>query len=1056
MKAYLRCTPFDDALAELEIEERCSVSQLLDRVSAPEWFRKYGVVKLDDQEIPYEEWRHKRFDPGAEGCIELCYAPKNTKTALLLASVALIVATGFIGAGGIATAFGLGATSTFAAGGIGASLAAAGVGIGGAMLLGALTAVPNVGGPGKEKELAQAGITGNPLSPDQLLHVILGKIGFSPPLLAPFYTVFDSDNQTVKAMFGVQGRCLIENIRINGTPIEQLEGIEWETREGGPADLPLTLAQDTNIQQTNQVTLSNFSALQENSKNDQLIDQVTPANSSPDWHYLKTDGTADEIWLRFLYPSGTVRTDVDEQAGMPIRIEIRKVGDVSWRALPTMHVFDIRKGKGPLRIEAKLKFQTQPSGRHFSNATGEYPVFELSNLTGIGQSFEYQADAYFQNATTDIVGVLPVMTAATTSGVTMSASSTNGADSAWKAADFNAIANYWRPSNNSLPAWLKVDLGSAQIIRSYAIWSNYSSDTAAPTTAPTKWYVEGSNDDTNWTVLDSPTVDVSALPLPIGVYQIGTPGSYRYYRINFTANNGAANQELRIGHLTMMTHDAFGIAIGADTSTAYGHYCRHNSGSDTRCVYGSLDKNGATFYLDPAQWLPGTYEVRVKRGVAFDNSSFSATSYSYSGNAASSDFFDYRTVSGVYTIRVGQKNYRSDCQMEVFSTVSYDVPVDTTGIACIAIEMKNTVIKSVYAEFTSYAPIWSGGVWTETEVPTKNPAALYRKLLLGWANANPIPGEILELDVFEDWYETCEAQGYECNAVVNGITIRDAKQMLGACGWAAPRDSNEIGILEDKDTSALPARNPFTPANGRNLGTEVVLPDLPHAVRAKFFDETDLYAEKEAVVYRDNYTIETATKYETRPMPGFTNETKVIARTTFDFRQLQLRAKKYIWELGPEGMNIPRGRVVTITDNILKPTQAAGWIKSIQTVGPNIVSITLNNVMPWGRAQDDSAAVDDVTDLTDVLDTSVPMGIFIRVADGSMLLKEVSDVSDSNVCTFVTPFASSGSGVAVDQMVGAGVWGEGVARRVKVMARRPRGRELWRFELADEAPELFA
>src|SRR6185503_10501816 len=246
--------------------------------------------------------------------------------------------------------------------------------------------------------------------------------------------------------------------------------------------------------------------------------------------------------------------------------------------------------------------------------------------------------------------------------------------------------------------------------------------------------------------------------LPRIFAQVGTPGSYRYYKLNVVTNNGSANERMEIGQLRMFTFDAPGTAVGADYTSNYGDLCRHTSSSlEARSVYGSIDKNGATFYLDPAQWLPGAYDVRVKRGYSNAMSNMTWPNYSNGIGAAFTDHFDYRTSSGVHLINIGQRDMRSDTQLEVFSSVSYDVPVDTTGIACIALELKNTVVDSISAEFTRYAPVYSGGVWTDAEAPTQNPAALYRALLLGAAHPNPPPGEIINEDELATWYTRCVA-----------------------------------------------------------------------------------------------------------------------------------------------------------------------------------------------------------------------------------------------------------------------------------------------------------
>lgn len=1033
----------------MALTERKSVHRILREAGAPDWFMDFGVIRLNGVVVPREQWRHVKVKPDAKGLLELCVVPQKGKLLPIIASVALVAATAGIGTFGIPF---LG----IAAGSFASSAAAAAVGIAGQIAISQLTAPPSQPSTQAQREFSQAGIQANQVNLFEPLPVIFGKMLVSPSIISPAYTTFDNEELTVHGIVGVQGRCLIENILINGTDIDLLESIEYETREGGAGDAALTLAQLTCIQQTEAVALSTFRTQQESTYNDVLVDQATPANSSPDYHPFTTDGEVDEIWIRLLFPAGIVDAASSSNAFVPIRLEARKVGDSTWRNFPTMHIQDTRNGNGPLRVEIKLKFQTQASGRHFSNASAQYPIFELTNVTGIGQAFEYEADTYFQQPSwTYRQTVLPVMTAATTSGVTMSASSTNGTDNAWKAAD-NSFATYWRPANNSLPADHITDLGSAQTIRSY-----YLVDVGAPTSALatttmlTKFYWSGSNNGVDYTRLDDEDVDQSDYALPIYIGQIGNPGSYRYYKLTVLANNGAASQDTRLAGLYLSTLDAAGSALGTDYLTLWGDWARHTSGALPRCVYGSLDKNGATFYLDPAQWLPGAYEVRLKRGWGQDTTNFDPLAYRISGSTTSSDFFEHFTSSGKEVIRYGQKDFRSDVQVEAFSSVSYDVPVDTTGIACIAFEMKNTQINSISAEFTRYAPIYSGGVWTDAEQPTSNPAALYRALELGAANPVPTPGEIVDEDAFAVWHTRCAALGYESNFIAQSKSLAEVKQILASCGYASPRDTNLVSIAEDFDRSGDVISQMLSPLNSRNAGTDLTLPRLPHALYAEYFDAADDWKIKRDIVYRDGFDAGTASRFDTVTYDGFTNASKVAARAAFDLLQMQLRSRAYSREIGIEGYSLKRGDLVGLNDDTLDRQQACGLIRSIQTSGGNITGITVDTIIALSGGQDSFEDVDDVSSLTDVLDTDEPFGVAIRIADGTSTARPLSNVTDSNVCTFTTPFTESGSGIEVGQLAVFGISGREY-RRAIVVDVTPNDLETRTLILRDEAPELFA
>ena len=705
-----------------------------------------------------------------------------------------------------------------------------------------------------------------------------------------------------------------------------------------------------------------------------------------------------------------------------------------------------------MRTQVKIKWQTQPSGRHLSEAMGEYTIAELTNVTGYGQTYEYQSDAYFQypawTATDDI---LPVMTAATTSGVTMSASSEFGAaNAAWKAADGTSAT--WRPTNNSLPAWVKIDLGSAQTVRSYRFITDLSSPGLEPSTSPTKWYWEGSNDDTNWTRLDAADVTIDDFVQQIMVGQIGAPGSYRYYRVTFLANNGAASQQLELNDIQLLTYDAVGSSVGPDISTYYGDVTRNSTSGKPRCRYGSLTPDGAEFFLDPAQWTPGQWEFRLKRGLCFAEANFDPVAYSWGGSAAQSDFFEYRLNAGKYVVRQGQKNFRSDTQIEVFSSVNYDPPFDPTGIALIAVSAPNTQIDSIYAEFTRYAPTYNGTVWTEVQTPTQNPAALYRQLLLGGSNLNPVPGEIVDEAALGAWYTRCAAAGHQCNAIMDGRSLADVLQVAAAAGYASPRQANLWSVIEDYDTSALPITQLISPLNSRDLSTEITYPEVPHAIRAEYAAAADDYKLTHALVYRAGYSAANATLIETVTYDGFTVTAKVTARAGFDLKQASLRSERFTREVGIEGYTIERGALIGLTDDVLEAPQCYGLVKTVQVSGGNVTGLTLDSILPL--AQQGLAGVGDFAALSDILNTDQPFGVAIRLNDGSVLQKQITEVTETNTVTFSTPFADTGVVVA-GLLVGCGHFGREF-RRCRVMAVEPTGIDTRKVILADEAAELFA
>jgi len=120
---------------------------------------------------------------------------------------------------------------------------------------------------------------------------------------------------------------------------------------------------------------------------------------------------------------------------------------------------------------------------------------------------------------------------------TASSSSQSGTTTAsWKAF-MNNPQEFWQASG-SPTQWLEIDLGlgNAQTVLSYGFRTVYDTSDNPSSGLPTNFQLQGSNDNSSWTTLDTRT-GVSASRGY--AYNVTTPGSYRYYRLNITATNSS-------------------------------------------------------------------------------------------------------------------------------------------------------------------------------------------------------------------------------------------------------------------------------------------------------------------------------------------------------------------------------------------------------------------------------------------------------------------------------------------------------------------------------------
>jgi hypothetical protein len=165
--------------------------------------------------------------------------------------------------------------------------------------------------------------------------------------------------------------------------------------------------------------------------------------------------------------------------------------------------------------------------------------------------------------TGSVTKVSPTMTAnnAPNPYVVSSQSDYSASYPAWKAMDgvTDQDLGMWSSADNSIsvPPWWKIDFGSNVMVDGYKLMGYYTNSTY-----PTAWTFYGSNDDSNWTQLDSRTTQT----LPSGVlsdlYQFSNTTTHRYYKITITAIYGPVTRAV-IGEIELYKSIVYNNYIGA-------------------------------------------------------------------------------------------------------------------------------------------------------------------------------------------------------------------------------------------------------------------------------------------------------------------------------------------------------------------------------------------------------------------------------------------------------------------------------------------------------------
>ena len=142
------------------------------------------------------------------------------------------------------------------------------------------------------------------------------------------------------------------------------------------------------------------------------------------------------------------------------------------------------------------------------------------------------------------------------SGISTASSQYNISNSPERAFDNNTTTSGWG-NNNLLPAWLKYDFseGNSQNITEYTLYRNSSQNGGWHNTqdSPRDWTFEGSNNNINWTVLDTQNNQTITAGASKRQYSISNTKYFRYYRINISASNRSGNNWVNITEMELIS-----------------------------------------------------------------------------------------------------------------------------------------------------------------------------------------------------------------------------------------------------------------------------------------------------------------------------------------------------------------------------------------------------------------------------------------------------------------------------------------------------------------------
>lgn len=273
---------------------------------------------------------------------------------------------------------------------------------------------------------------------------------------------------------------------------------------------------------------------------------------------------------------------------------------------------------------------------------------------------------------------------------TATASSTYSSNSPSHAFDNNTSSNGWG-NNNSLPAWLKYDFGSwnDQVITKYTLYrsSSQSGGWNSWKYSPSNWTFEGSNDNSNWTVLDTRTNESISVNATKKEYSFSNTQYYRYYRINISAADHS-NDWVNITEMEMITDNS-----GTFTTTPWTvsnddvvSVKMTSSASAGTTVTGSLTVGTYTedFLITTVapDTVPDSFNFSdvtdASLSTVYTSNSVTISGINSPASISISGAWEYRINGGSYTTSAGTVNNSDVVDIRQTSSASNSVTVSST------------------------------------------------------------------------------------------------------------------------------------------------------------------------------------------------------------------------------------------------------------------------------------------------------------------------------------------------------------------------------------------
>ena len=169
---------------------------------------------------------------------------------------------------------------------------------------------------------------------------------------------------------------------------------------------------------------------------------------------------------------------------------------------------------------------------------------------GLGYGYASCCDYYSVSGTEEGDLIVPGEPGGPPANATVTDESNGGSDptiGVWLICDGD-LGTLWAGNVSVDPAWVKFEFANAKLIQEYRITPDLDTNPAA-WTAPQAWVLEGSNNDSDWTEIDSQSGVGGWAHLVAQSFSVSPVDSYKFFRFTFTETTDALVPEVGIAEL---------------------------------------------------------------------------------------------------------------------------------------------------------------------------------------------------------------------------------------------------------------------------------------------------------------------------------------------------------------------------------------------------------------------------------------------------------------------------------------------------------------------------